>query len=49
MQQTEILVIYSFYGNLVKKKRSVIGDQLQGHLYIIGGLAVVIEKEIRKG
>jgi len=28
---------------------SIIGDRLRGHHYIIGGLAVVIEKGIRKG
>ena len=28
--------------------RSIIGDRLQRHLYVIGELAVVIEKRIRK-
>jgi len=28
--------------------RSIISDRLQGHLYVVGGLAVVIEKGIRE-
>jgi len=28
--------------------RSIIGDRLREHLYVIGGLTVVIKKEIRK-
>jgi len=33
----------------MKKYEIVIGDRFWGHLYVIEGLAVVIEKGIRKG
>jgi len=47
-RQIGILVIYGFCENLLKNMRSIIDDRLWEHHYIIEGLAVVIEKGIKK-
>jgi len=49
VQYIVILVMYSFYGNLMKKYDIDHRRSITGHLYVTGGLTVVTEKRIRKG